>query len=121
MIGSLIFALISSLLAIGYGIFLIKWILKLPTGDEKMQSIAKAIEEGANAYLYRQYKTVALVAVVLFFLLLFLGFFASLGFLIGAVASALAGYIGMYISVRANVRTTEAAKKGLKEALNVAF
>jgi K(+)-stimulated pyrophosphate-energized sodium pump len=121
MIGSLIFALISALLAIGYGLYLIKWILKLPAGDEKMQSIAKAIEEGANAYLYRQYKTVAIVAVVLFFLLLFLGFYASLGFLIGAAASALAGYIGMYISVRANVRTTEAAKKGMKTALNVAF
>lgn len=86
-----------------------------------MQSIAKAIQEGARAYLNRQYKTVAIVAVVLFVLLLFLGIYASLGFLVGAAASALAGYLGMYISVRANVRTTEAAKSGLKNALNVAF
>ena len=118
---SLIFALIASLLAIVYGLVLIKWIVKLPKGDEKMQNIAQAIQEGANAYLLRQYKAVAIVAVILFFLLLFLGFFASLGFLVGAIASALAGYIGMYISVRANVRTAEAAKKGLKEALGVAF
>jgi len=86
-----------------------------------MQSIAKAIQEGAKAYLNRQYKTVAIVAVILFGLLLFLGIYASLGFLVGAAASALAGYIGMYISVRANVRTTEAAKSGLKKALTVAF
>lgn len=118
---SLIFALSASLLAVIYGLLLIKWILKLPAGDEKMQSIARAIQEGAKAYLSRQYKTVAAVAVILFILLLFLDAEVALGFLIGAIASALAGYIGMHISVRANVRTTEAAKKGLGEALKVAF
>ena len=121
MLYSLIFALGAAILAIVFGFFLMRWILKLPAGDEKMQSIAKAIQEGAKAYLNRQYKTVAIVAVILFVLLLFLGIYASLGFLVGAAASALAGYLGMYISVRANVRTTEAAKSGLKNALNVAF
>jgi len=121
MLYSLLFALGAAILAIVFGFFLMRWILKLPAGDEKMQSIAKAIQEGAKAYLNRQYKTVAIVAAVLFVLLLFLGIYASLGFLVGAAASALAGYLGMYISVRANVRTTEAAKSGLKNALNVAF
>jgi K(+)-stimulated pyrophosphate-energized sodium pump len=121
MIYSLLFALGAAILAIVFGFFLMRWILKLPAGDEKMQSIAKAIQEGAKAYLNRQYKTVAIVAVILFVLLLFLGIYASLGFLVGAAASALAGYLGMYISVRANVRTTEAAKRGLKPALTVAF
>ncbi len=121
MLYSLLFALGAAILAIVVGLILVRWILKLPAGDEKMQSIAKAIQEGAKAYLNRQYKTVAIVAVILFALLLFLGVYASLGFLVGAAASALAGYIGMYISVRANVRTAEAAKKGLKEALAVAF
>lgn len=121
MLYSLLFALGAAILAIVFGFLLMRWILKLPAGDEKMQSIAKAIQEGAKAYLNRQYKTVAIVAVVLFVLLLFLGIYASLGFLVGAAASALAGYLGMYISVRANVRTTEAAKSGLKNALNVAF
>ncbi|MBI5071952.1 sodium-translocating pyrophosphatase [Candidatus Falkowbacteria bacterium] len=121
MLYSLLFSLGAAILAIVFGFFLMRWILKLPAGDEKMQSIAKAIQEGAKAYLNRQYKTVAIVAVILFVLLLFLGIYASLGFLVGAAASALAGYLGMYISVRANVRTTEAAKSGLKNALNVAF
>lgn len=121
MLYSLLFALGAAVIAIVFGFILVQWILKLPAGDEKMQSIAKAIQEGAKAYLNRQYKTVAIVAVILFCLLLFLGIYASLGFLVGAAASALAGYIGMYISVRANVRTTEAAKSGLKKALTVAF
>ncbi len=118
---SLIFALSASVLAILYGLLLIKWVLKLPAGDSKMQSIAAAIQEGAKAYLGRQYKTVTAVAVILFILLLFLGISTAFGFVLGATASALAGYIGMMVSVRANVRTTEAAKKGLKEAMAVAF
>jgi len=117
----LIFAILTSILAIVYGLLLIKWILKLPTGTPKMQTIAKAIQEGAQAYLKRQYKTVAIVAAVLFILLLFLNYFVAFGFLIGAAASALAGFVGMNISVRANVRTTEAAKMGLKKAMDVAF
>jgi K(+)-stimulated pyrophosphate-energized sodium pump len=121
MLTSLLFALGAAVVAIVFGFFIVRWILRLPTGDEKMQSIAKAIQEGAKAYLVRQYKTVAIVAVILFVLLLFLGIYAALGFLVGAAASALAGFIGMYISVRANVRTTEAAKSGLKKALTVAF
>ncbi len=121
MLYSLLFALAAALVAIIFGFILAKWILRLPAGDEKMQSIAKAIQEGAKAYLIRQYKTVGIVAVILFILLLFLGIYAALGFVVGAAASALAGFIGMYISVRANVRTAEAAKSGLKKALTVAF
>ncbi|MFA6099012.1 MAG: sodium-translocating pyrophosphatase [Patescibacteria group bacterium] len=116
----IIISLCSAGLAILYGLFLIRWILRLPKGDEKMQSIAKAIQEGARAYLNRQYKTIAVIAAVIFILLwLFIDLKTAIGFIIGAVLSALAGYIGMNVSVRANVRTAEAAKKGLAEALSV--
>ena len=109
-------------LAVVYSLFLVWWILKKPQGDEKMRSIAAAIQEGARAYLLRQYKTVGVVAVVIFAAVWWgLGATTAVGFLIGAVASALAGFIGMSVAVRANVRTTEAAKSGLAEALGVAF
>ncbi len=118
----LLFAIISSLITIIYGLFLAKIILKKSEGNEKMKIIASAIREGAKAYLNRQYKTIGVIAVILFFLLwLGLGFTLALGFILGAILSALAGYIGMNVSVRANVRTAEAAKSGLKEALSVAF
>ncbi len=120
----IIFALVSSVLAIAYGLYLINSVLKKNAGDEKMKSIARAIQEGAKAYLNRQYKTIGIIAVVLFLLIGFvksLGWPMAIGFIFGAVLSALAGYIGMNVSVRANVRTTESAKKGLKEALSVAF
>jgi K(+)-stimulated pyrophosphate-energized sodium pump len=111
------------LLAIIYGAITTISVLKCGTGNEKMQSIAAAIQEGAKAYLNRQYTTIAIVGVVIFVLLTAqLGLHVGIGFLIGAVLSGLAGYIGMNVSVRANVRTTEAAKSGgLKPALDVAF
>lgn len=116
----IIIALGSSGLAIIYGLVLSRWILKQPQGDDKMKSIAKAIQEGARAYLNRQTKTVAIIAIVVFILLwLLLNLETAIGFLIGAVLSALAGYIGMNVSVRANVRTAEAAKQGLARALSV--
>jgi K(+)-stimulated pyrophosphate-energized sodium pump len=120
----IIFALVSSVIAIVYGLILIKKIMDKSAGDEKMQSIAHAIELGAKAYLNRQYKTIGIIALILFFvigLIPKLGFMMAAGFLVGAILSALAGYIGMNVSVRANVRTTEEAKKGLPEALDIAF
>jgi len=118
----LLFAIISSMVAIIYGLFLAKSILKKSAGNEKMQSIASAIAEGAKAYLNRQYKTIGFIAIILFVILwLGLGFTSALGFILGALLSALAGYVGMNVSVRANVRTAEAAKSGLAEALSVAF
>ncbi len=115
------FALITSLIAIGYGLFLIRWILQKPTGDEKMNEMAAAIQTGAKAYLNRQYKTITAIAIVLFFILwATLGIKMAGGFLIGAALSAAAGYIGMNISVRANVRTTEAAKQGMAQAFDIA-
>lgn len=118
-----VFIVVSSLVAIVFGAILIASIMRLPKGDAKMQEIAQAIQAGAKAFLNRQYKTVAVVAILLFVLIYFtpsLGAKTALAFLVGAVLSAVAGYIGMHISVRANVRTTEAAKGGLKKALNVA-
>jgi K(+)-stimulated pyrophosphate-energized sodium pump len=117
----LLFALGSSALAILYGGYLIKWVLNQKDGNEKMKEIASAIQEGARAYLNRQYKTIFIVAVAVFGILLFTpGTNTALGFLLPSLASAVAGYIGMNISVRANVRTAEAARKGMKEALDVA-
>ncbi len=108
-------------LAIIYTIFLISWIMKLPSGEGKMKGIALAIQEGANAYLARQYRVIGLIGVVVFLLLgFFLNWTTAIGFAVGAVLSGIAGYIGMLVSVRANVRTTVAAKDGLAPALNVA-
>lgn len=113
----------SALVAIVYGAIMIASILKLPEGNEKMKDIAKAIQAGAKAFLNRQYKAVAIVAVALFLiigLLPSLGWSTAIAFLVGSVLSALTGYIGMFVSVRANMRTTEAARGGLQKALNVA-
>ena len=116
------FSLVCSVAAIIAAFVLIGRVGREPSGDGKMQEIAHAIQIGAKAYLNRQYRTVALVAIVVAILIgIFLGWIAAAGFVIGAFASALAGYIGMNISVRANVKTAEAAKSGLGAALSLAF
>jgi len=117
----LIFALGASIVSILYGVFLIRFIIKQPSGDEKMKSIAAAIQDGAQAYLNRQYRTISIAAIIVAILIgYFLNITTAIAFLIGAVLSGAAGYIGMHISVRANVRTAEAAKSGMEKALNVA-
>ena len=122
MVDLYIFPIICSLIAIIYGCFLVYSVLSHPTGSEKMQKISKAIQQGAKAYLNRQYKMITLVGVFIFLLLSWqLGMLAGIGFLIGSILSGSAGYIGMNISVRCNVRVAEAAKKGLMSALSVAF
>ena len=112
----------SGLLAILYGILVSRSILKLPAGTQRMQEIAAAIQEGAKAYLNRQYQVIAIVgSIIAAALWPLMGLHVSLGFILGAVLSGLAGYIGMYVSVRANVRTAEAARTGLEKALSLSF
>src|SRR3954463_13158490 len=121
---AVLFALVCSGAAIAYGIWLTTWLLAQPAGTERMQEISRAVQEGAAAYLRRQYTTIAIVAVVPFLVLGFynkLGWGAAIGFLIGAALSSAAGFIGMNVAVRSNVRTAEAARTALPQALDVAF
>ncbi len=123
MSGGLLFALGCAVAALLYGAISIKWIVGKPTGNERMREIAAAIQEGANAYLNRQYTTIAIVGVILFAAIGFglHSWATAVAFAIGALLSGSTGYIGMNVSVRANVRTAEAAKDGLNAALNIAF
>ncbi len=121
---AVLFALVCSGVAIAYGLYLTWWLLKQPAGNERMREISRAVQEGAAAYLRKQYTTIAVVAVVPFLALGFyneLGWGTAIGFLVGAVLSASAGFIGMNVAVRSNVRTAEAAREGVSPAFRVAF
>ncbi len=116
-----LFALGCGGLGVLYALWTARWVLKQDPGSERMQEISGAISEGATAFLNREYKTVAIVMVILAVLITYLGKWTAIGFVIGTLGSALAGYIGMMVTVKANVRTTEAARQGIQPALNVAF
>ena len=119
----ILFALACGVLGVIYAAMTAVWVSKQDAGTTKMQEISNAVKEGAYAFLAREYKTVAIVAVIMVILIaaVGLGIWTSIGFLIGTVGSALAGFVGMWVTVRANVRTTQAAHKGLKAALGLAF
>ena len=119
---AVVFALVCAAAAVVYGLVTAQWILGLPQGNDRMKQIAAAIQEGAGAYMKRQYTIIAMVGAVMFVALFAtLGWKTAVGFAVGALFSGLTGFIGMFVSVRANVRTTEAAKSGIHKALNVAF
>jgi len=118
----LLFALACGFGALAYGVVSSKWIMTKPTGNERMQEIAAAIQEGAKAYLNRQYTTIGIAGIVLFVVVgYFIDWLTAAGFAVGAIFSGLTGYIGMNISVRSNVRTAEAAHDGINAALQIAF
>ena len=115
------YAIAAGIVSILYGTALIQWIMKQPAGEGKMKGIALAIQEGANAYMARQYKMIAAIGAAVFLLLgVALNWTLAFGFFVGAILSGVAGYVGMSVSVRANVRTTEAAKSGLSKAMDMA-
>jgi K(+)-stimulated pyrophosphate-energized sodium pump len=120
---SLLFALACAIGAIAYGVISIQWIMAKPTGNDRMREIAAAVEQGARAYLKRQYMTIGFVGIVLFLLIGFspIGWPTAVGFAIGAILSGAAGFIGMNVSVRSNIRTAQAASEGLNAALQIAF
>ena len=118
------FAIICGAVGVLYALVTAAWVSKQDAGSERMQQISNAVKEGAYAFLTREYKTVAIVAVILLIIIAVvpaLGLWTALGFLIGTVGSAFAGFVGMWVTVRANVRTTQAAKKGIQAALTLSF
>ena len=118
----LLFTIAAGFISIIYGYFTGKYILRSSAGNKKMQEIASAIQVGAKAYLNRQYKTIAIVGVVVLFIIGYLfTILVGVGYLIGATLSGIAGYVGMLVSVQANVRTAEASRKGLSQGLSIAF
>ncbi|MEW6600463.1 MAG: sodium-translocating pyrophosphatase [Nitrospirota bacterium] len=122
MSSTILFALICGAAGVLYALVTAMWVSKQDAGSQRMQDISNAVKEGAYAFLAREYKTVAMVAVVLFIALFaVLGSWVAIGFLIGTVGSAFAGFVGMWVTVRANVRTTQAASKGLQQALTLSF